>query len=64
MYLLLVLLCECVSVYSELEDEMVFEEFKRTYLKGMAEDEDEGNISPGEHWGMHVVFEASLYDFF
>lgn len=43
---------------------MVFEEFKRTYLKGMAEDEDGGNVSPGEHWGMHVVFEASLYDFF
>uniref|UniRef100_A0A8C2HTC8 S-arrestin n=2 Tax=Cyprinus carpio TaxID=7962 RepID=A0A8C2HTC8_CYPCA len=34
---------------NELEDEMVFEEFKRTYLKGMAEDEDEGNVSPGEH---------------
>ncbi|KAF4116739.1 hypothetical protein G5714_001292 [Onychostoma macrolepis] len=34
---------------SELEDEVVFEEFKRTNLKGMAEDEDEGNVSPGEH---------------
>ncbi|TRY95450.1 hypothetical protein DNTS_032475 [Danionella cerebrum] len=34
---------------SELEDEMVFEEFKRTYLKGMTEDDDDGNISPGEH---------------
>ncbi|XP_016114345.1 S-arrestin a [Sinocyclocheilus grahami] len=34
---------------SELEDEVVFEEFKRTNLKGMAEDEDEGNVSTGEH---------------
>ncbi|XP_057190828.1 S-arrestin a [Triplophysa rosa] len=34
---------------SELEDEMVFEEFKRAYLKGVIEDEDEGNVSPGEH---------------
>ncbi|CAM4596202.1 unnamed protein product [Leuciscus chuanchicus] len=34
---------------SELEDEVVFEEFKRTYLKGMAEDEDEGNVSPAEN---------------
>ncbi len=47
--LLIVLLCECVSVCSELEDEVVFEEFKRTNLKGMAEDEDEGNVSPGKH---------------
>lgn len=38
-----------LSVCSELEDEMVFEEFKRAYLKGMIEDEDEGNVSPGEH---------------
>uniref|UniRef100_A0A671Q9M3 S-arrestin n=1 Tax=Sinocyclocheilus anshuiensis TaxID=1608454 RepID=A0A671Q9M3_9TELE len=30
-------------------DTVVFEEFKRTNLKGMAEDEDEGNVSPGEH---------------
>lgn len=44
--------CDCVC--SELEDEVVFEEFKRTNLKGMAEDEDEGNVSPAEHWGMHV----------
>ncbi|XP_043079441.1 S-arrestin a [Puntigrus tetrazona] len=34
---------------SEQEEEVVFEEFKRTNLKGMAEDEDEGNVSPGEH---------------
>ncbi|XP_067259179.1 S-arrestin a [Chanodichthys erythropterus] len=34
---------------SELEDEVVFEEFKRTNLKGMAEDEDEGTVSPAEH---------------
>ncbi|XP_067310485.1 S-arrestin a [Pseudorasbora parva] len=34
---------------SELEEEVVFEEFKRTYLKGMAEDEDEGNVSPAEN---------------
>uniref|UniRef100_A0A672MED8 S-arrestin n=1 Tax=Sinocyclocheilus grahami TaxID=75366 RepID=A0A672MED8_SINGR len=34
---------------NELEDEVVFEEFKRTNLKGMAEDEDEGNVSTGEH---------------
>lgn len=43
-----------MAVCSELEDEVVFEEFKRTNLKGMAEDEDEGNVSPAEHWGMHV----------
>ncbi|XP_039505588.1 S-arrestin a [Pimephales promelas] len=34
---------------SELEDEVVFEEFKRTYLKGTAEEEDEGNVSPAEN---------------
>ncbi|XP_015217043.1 S-arrestin a [Lepisosteus oculatus] len=33
---------------SELEEDMVFEEFKRSYLKGMVEDEEEGNISPAE----------------
>ncbi|XP_028831192.1 S-arrestin a isoform X2 [Denticeps clupeoides] len=33
---------------SEAEDEMVFEEFKRSYMKGMAEDEEEGNASAGE----------------
>lgn len=59
-YLLIVLLCECVSVCSEVEDEVVFEEFKRTNLKGMAEDEDEGNVSPGKHWGMHVEFSQFL----
>ncbi|KAL6468289.1 hypothetical protein MHYP_G00239660 [Metynnis hypsauchen] len=30
------------------EEEMVFEEFKRANLKGMKEDEEEGNISAGE----------------
>ncbi|CAB1325720.1 unnamed protein product [Coregonus sp. 'balchen'] len=33
---------------SELEEEMVFEEFKRSYLKGMADDEEEGNVSTGD----------------
>uniref|UniRef100_A0AAY4EC16 S-arrestin n=1 Tax=Denticeps clupeoides TaxID=299321 RepID=A0AAY4EC16_9TELE len=35
-------------VGGEAEDEMVFEEFKRSYMKGMAEDEEEGNASAGE----------------
>ncbi|XP_034144505.1 S-antigen; retina and pineal gland (arrestin) a isoform X2 [Esox lucius] len=30
---------------SELEEEMVFEDFKRSYLKGAADDEEEGNVS-------------------
>ncbi|KAI5092628.1 S-arrestin, partial [Silurus meridionalis] len=30
------------------DDEMVFEDFKRSFLKGMKEDEEEGNISAGE----------------
>ncbi|XP_056322047.1 S-arrestin a [Danio aesculapii] len=34
---------------SEVEEEMVFEEFKRTYLKGMPEDEDEGNANIEEN---------------
>lgn len=34
---------------SEAEEEMVFEEFKRTYLKGMPEDEDEGNANIEEN---------------
>lgn len=42
-------MCIFLSICSELEEEMVFEEFKRTYLKGMIEDEDEGNVSTGEH---------------
>ncbi|XP_067108793.1 S-arrestin a [Osmerus mordax] len=33
---------------SELEEELVFEEFKRSYLKGMAHDEEEANVSGGE----------------
>ncbi|XP_051234144.1 S-arrestin a [Dicentrarchus labrax] len=34
---------------SELEEEMEFQEFKRSYLKGMADDEDEdGNVSGGD----------------
>ncbi|XP_013994621.1 S-arrestin a isoform X1 [Salmo salar] len=33
---------------SELEEEMVFEEFKRSHLKGMADDEEEGNVSTGD----------------
>lgn len=33
---------------SELEEELVFAEFKRSYLKGMIEDEEEGNVSGGE----------------
>ncbi|XP_042353290.1 S-arrestin a [Plectropomus leopardus] len=34
---------------SEMEEEMEFQEFKRTYLKGMIDDEDEdGNVSGGD----------------
>ncbi|XP_071379195.1 S-arrestin a [Centroberyx affinis] len=34
---------------SELEEEMVFEEFKRSYLKGMkGEEEEDGNVSGGD----------------
>lgn len=37
---------------SELEEELVFEEFKRSYLKGMMgdndEDDDDGNVSGGD----------------
>ncbi|XP_066565832.1 S-arrestin a isoform X2 [Amia ocellicauda] len=32
----------------EQEDEMVFEEFKRSYLKGMVEDEEDANLSATE----------------
>lgn len=37
-------------VHSEMEEEMVFHEFKRSYLQGMkANDEDEdGNVSGGD----------------
>ncbi|XP_028283197.1 S-arrestin a isoform X3 [Parambassis ranga] len=33
---------------SEMEEEMVFQEFKRSYLKGMADDDEEGNVSGGD----------------
>ncbi|KAJ8011445.1 hypothetical protein DPEC_G00058290 [Dallia pectoralis] len=33
---------------SEPEEEMVFKDFKRTYLKGMTDDEEEGNVSTGD----------------
>ncbi|XP_069367556.1 S-arrestin a isoform X1 [Paralichthys olivaceus] len=34
---------------SEMEEELVFQEFKRSYLKGMIDDEDEdGNVSGGD----------------
>ncbi|KAM9439701.1 S-arrestin a [Clarias gariepinus] len=33
---------------SEMDDDVVFEDFKRSFMKGMAEDEEEGNISAGE----------------
>ncbi|KAM4556194.1 S-arrestin a isoform 2-T5 [Fundulus diaphanus] len=38
---------------SELEDEMVFQEFKRCYLKGIIADDDdeEGNVSGGDDMG-------------
>uniref|UniRef100_A0A4W5RFB5 S-arrestin n=1 Tax=Hucho hucho TaxID=62062 RepID=A0A4W5RFB5_9TELE len=38
----------CFTLGSELEEEMVFEEFKRSNLKGMADDEEEGNVSTGD----------------
>lgn len=40
----------CVSdVGSEMEEEMEFQEFKRSYLKGMVDDEEEeGNVSGGD----------------
>uniref|UniRef100_A0A3P8VE87 S-arrestin n=1 Tax=Cynoglossus semilaevis TaxID=244447 RepID=A0A3P8VE87_CYNSE len=38
-----------VVVFSEEEEEVVFQEFQRSYLKGMMEDNDgEGNVSGGE----------------
>uniref|UniRef100_A0A3B4BEA8 S-arrestin n=1 Tax=Periophthalmus magnuspinnatus TaxID=409849 RepID=A0A3B4BEA8_9GOBI len=46
-----VCVCVCVCVCSELEEELVFQEFKRTYLKGMLgddDDEEEGNVSGGD----------------
>lgn len=40
----------CVSdVCSEMEEELEFQEFKRSYLKGMVDDEEEdGNVSGGD----------------
>lgn len=35
-------------MYSEMDDDMVFEDFKRSFMKGMTEDDEEGNISAGE----------------
>ncbi|KAF0046407.1 hypothetical protein F2P81_000040 [Scophthalmus maximus] len=32
----------------ELEEEMVFQEFKRSYLKGMIDDDEDGNVSGGD----------------
>ncbi|TWW73105.1 Beta-arrestin-1 Arrestin beta-1 [Takifugu flavidus] len=34
-----------LSVITEMEEEMEFQEFKRSYLKGMMDDEEEGNVS-------------------
>ncbi|XP_027014003.1 S-arrestin a [Tachysurus fulvidraco] len=33
---------------SETDDDMVFEDFKRSFMKGVTEDDEEGNISAGE----------------
>lgn len=42
----------CVMLWcsdSEVEEEVEFQEFKRAYLKGMMDDEDEdGNVSGGD----------------
>lgn len=38
-------------ISSEMEDEMVFEEFKRSYLRGIIagdDDDEEGNVSGGD----------------
>lgn len=48
-----VVVCVCVTLRwcpgSEVEEEVEFQEFKRAYLKGMMEDEDEeGNVSGGD----------------
>lgn len=41
--------CCASDVGSEMEEEMEFQEFKRSYLKGMVDDEDEeGNVSGGD----------------
>ncbi len=37
------------AVCSEIEEEMEFQEFKRSYLKGMADEEyEDGNVSAGD----------------
>lgn len=37
------------GVCSEMEEELEFQEFKRSYLKGMVDDEEEdGNVSGGD----------------
>ena len=43
-------MCVCVCVCSEVEEDMVFEEFKRSNMKGMKADNDEedGNVSGGD----------------
>lgn len=49
-----VVVCVCEAAVcpgSEMEEEVEFQEFKRAYLKGMMEDEDEdeeGNVSGGD----------------
>uniref|UniRef100_A0A3Q2SNF2 S-arrestin n=1 Tax=Fundulus heteroclitus TaxID=8078 RepID=A0A3Q2SNF2_FUNHE len=45
--------CDVAALPSELEDEMVFQEFKRCYLKGIIADDDdeEGNVSGGDDMG-------------
>uniref|UniRef100_A0A3B3TYC4 S-arrestin n=1 Tax=Poecilia latipinna TaxID=48699 RepID=A0A3B3TYC4_9TELE len=46
------LICDAAAVPSEMEDEMVFQEFKRSYLKGIIgagdDDDEEGNVSGGD----------------
>lgn len=43
------------AVPSEMEDDLVFHEFKRTYLKGIVgvadDDDEEGNVSGGDDMG-------------
>lgn len=46
------LICDAPAVPSEMEDELVFQEFKRSYLKGIMgagdDDDEEGNVSGGD----------------
>lgn len=44
----LVVMYLMLFVCSEVEEELVFQEFKRSYLKGMVDDEEEGNVSGGD----------------